>query len=749
MLLTNQEPQEFDGRMAELMGRQFNMAFTSTTGYGPGHPIAQKAYETFVESLLGLFKLQENVTLLLDRDSLFLDQHLVDKKFNSKRIVQTFKKIGIQSVTFNNGVTVPDLERLMMVLADPNTYADIDAARNELTKFKVTTIQLNYVMFKKVTADEEVINRDGLDNLTSQAAQAPPPGSVVVPEGQAGGVPGQSAAAGTGGGGSTDPALLNLEGDVLSKVSAVFSLKELFENPSGMAGNLANVSSGMDTEAKAKVVAQLRNLTEQIEQGDSSGAMSLDTMMEAVCKLRTDLRDSIKAQKEVGRFFEEEGTVISEVDMMTYRAIVRIVRDEYRSSGTITVKRLANIIRRMMPDVRDLKRLLPQLKEGLLVEGMKLDEYITLVNELTAELKNDGLVEALMEGAEDVGLTVDEIIREIKDNPTEASRLVILAAELKRGLEGDDSQLSDVLSDYIERISGKMALEAPEAASRDGGKALRNVVYRIEKDLVDRVKSQGVETRVISQMEDRLNGHFQEALDGVKSEWLMNVLAKAGDLSSTYLMESLENLMERQTDLQTLGDPLRQVLAAQGYDQTKIQEVYGAIAEKLKQRSQMFLLPRSVLSTNNTTYFLQREIKSHIRYKTPFSCVMVTLKGISGDGETWREITAKESSDAMPDVFKALASHLRDLDFVGSFGSIDKTIPFVILPMTQQSGAGAVKLRMAEILNAEQFSVGGNKVRLKVVVSATMYSHEESPDLKSFLQNLRQRHAAEDKKVSL
>lgn len=729
-------PQTIESKQAEMVCRQFNQAFTNTTGYGTGHPISVRSFETLVDSIRDAQKVVQSLTLMLDRDALFVEQHVADRKFNAKRLITVMKKIGLQSASFDPGLTVQDVTRLMVVLGDNNAFPDVASAKAHLDQHRVSAIKLNYVVFKKVTADDVVVGRDGLEDLTAQAARA----ADLPVGGMPAATPQQADSQSVDDGMVRAQSFVAIEGDVLSKISAVFSMKELFENPQGMAGNLVSASEKLDNEERAKVVGQLRQLTRQVEQGENS-AVSLGDIMEAVATLRHDLRDGIAVQKQLGKMLNEEGTVVSEVDLLTYRTVVRIVREEYRT-GQLSVKRLSQIIRRIIPDSRDIKRLLPQLKDALLAEGMPMVEYVKLVGELNTELQNDGLVEALVEGAEDVGLTVDDIVREIKANPREAARLVLLASEMKRSAAGDETVLSQVLTDYVERISGKMALDSPEAAGRDGGRALRTAVSRIEKELVERLRSQGVANDVLATVEERLAGRFQELLSNVKSDWLVNVLSHAGDLGSSMLMDSLESALDRQTEVQQLQDPLRQALVDQGYTSDQTQEFISQLSDRIKGRSSMFLLPRSVLSPNNTSFFLQREIKSYLRYKTPFSTLMVTFVGACcGTDTAWRTLTPAEASTVMPEIFKAVTSKLRDLDFVGSFGNLEKTVPFVILPMTEEPGAEVVRKRMEAMLREVQFAVGVQTCRLLAVVSATGFERKRTPDLKSFLQLIRERHA--------
>ncbi len=727
-----------DLRQAEHVGRQFNLAFTNTIGYGPSHPICQKSYHAIVKAVHGAGADRSELTLILDRDAFFIDQHMVNRTFNAKRLIAAFKRLELQSVTIQLGVKAGDIERLMVVLSDGQVCESLDAARRDLSDHGIDGILLNYVTFRKVTADEEVISRDGLEDLAARAtldtAGAAPPASPAT---QSESVDQHSS--------SMSKHFVALEDDVLSRISAVFSLREMFEHPDTMADSLCKASAGMSDDAKRTVVSQLRHLTDEVERGASSDSspISLDQMMEAVCRLRRDLNEGITAQKATGRFFASEGAVVSEVDQLTYRTIVSLVRQEYRGAN-LTVKRLAQIIRKMLPDERDLKRLLPQLKEALLAEGMPVSEYLQLVTELSDELRSEGLVQALSQGAEEVGLSVDEIAEEIRENPGEAARLVVLAAELRRGGQSDENLLSTMVAEYIERVSGKMALQAPEAGTREGGKALRTVIYRLERELIDRLKAQGLASTVLAQVESRLSGHFQELVNHTKSEWIMALLSRAGELTGTHLVESLGTVIEHQGDLESLGDPLRQVLLRQGYTEEKVQEVYAKLSAHVEQHAQMYLLPRSVLSAKNTTYFLQRHIKSVDRYGTPFACVLVTLVAAMQNGE-WRELSAREAADLMPEVFRLLTANVRDLDFVGTFGSLERTMPFLILPMAKEAGAEAVRQRLYDVFETNSVLLDGAPVQLRMAVSATGYDKERTPDVKSAVGLVLELHAAEER----
>jgi hypothetical protein len=126
---------------------------------------------------------------------------------------------------------------------------------------------------------------------------------------------------------------------------------------------------------------------------------------------------------------------------------------------------------------------------------------------------------------------------------------------------------------------------------------------------------------------------------------------------------------------------------------------------------------------------------------------MITVVAIN-PAEAWRAATGAELAQVMPEMFGTVLAILRDLDFVGSFGNAELSIPFVILPMTEQPGADVVRHRLADKLSSRTYPVDGAAASLRVAVSATAYDKTKAPDLKAFVQLVRQRHAAEEAAVS-
>ena len=715
---------EIQQRDAELLGRQINTAVTNTMAYGADHDVPSRAIDNLTDGLHKALEVLPTITLILDREMLYIEQHIINRKFNAMRLINLFRRIGIESITFARGVEREHVRTLLSIITDPDEHETSEAVTEALDAAEVKPVRVNHIVYRKVTSEEEIVTQDELETLTDMSAS-----SVL-----------RSSRDGSGGDGGS------MEADVLEKMGAVFTLKDLLGEPDRIASDILEVASENNETTHTDTITRIRKLSDEIQGGSEEvdgKKVSLNEVMKSVYTLREELREGLSAQKEVGRFFAEDNPVIDEVDQLTYQTILSLVREEYRA-GNFTAQRLAQLLRRMLPDISDLKRLLPQLKQTLLDEGMSMPDYLACVNELTAELRSDNLVRVLEEGADEIGLSVDEIMDEIQRDPEEASRLMVLAAELRKGAADDDARLSEVLADYVERVSGKMAIDTGQGGKpADSGGTLRKVVGRLQEDLVDKLKNQGIPPKLAARVDEQLQARFQKTLDSIKSEWLIELAAKADEVPRKDLIKSVEQVLERKSDLQTLAEPLREVLDAQGLTPEEIEATTTGFADRFSHRGGERSNAAKILNADDTAWFLEREIKSCERYETQFSCIMMMLAAIRPPDQEWRSATKADTEALIPEVIKAVAGELRDLDFIGSYKATGQASPLVILPMTPEDGALIVKRRLSEAIDGTDFPLGGDMVELRAALSVCGYDNKQMPDMKSFIQSLRGRLANE------
>ena len=714
MTHTATETASLTQRQAEIVGRQFNSAVTNTSAYGSDHPVSERAYETFLAGLGECLARVDPITLMLDRGSFFVEEHPVDAKFNSGRLAIVFRKLGLESVTFRHGVDGEALRHLMNVLTSPDDFADIEAVGEALAEHEVESIKVNHVVLRKFTSDDEVISRGGLEELTDLAEQAVAGGGKVS---------------------ETDAP----SDDLLSRVEKVFSMRALMQQPDQVAEQLLDASTG-DEQRQAGVINQIRRLGAQVDKGaaDDGDSLSLDSVMQAVSKVREEFTRGLAGQAENARLMAETGGVLSELDQLTCRTVVSIVREEYRA-GQVSAQRLAQIIRRVLPESRDLKRLLPMLKQALLDDGMPLADYIEFVNQLTAELQSDDIVQMLEQGADSIGFSVDELLREIRREPEEAARLIVLASELRQGGRNDENVLSNALSEYIDRVSGELVGAQPDL---DPGR-LREEIKNTQKALIRKVGEHGVSRSVTDRIESDLDAHVDRSTSAFRTSRIMELLSKSHGTDDSELTDRLVQIVERQPNLSTLGSTLQRELKSHGFSADRIDSIYSETLARLKRKSRVEFIPGAVMNPVATAYFMKREIATSLRYETFFSCIMLMIAQVHENETDWRTISTEEIESLMPEVFDMLPPHLRDLDLLGTLGSSDRNIPLAILPMTDQAGADAVMQRMLEALEEAHLELAGNTVKVNVIGTAARFDPEKSSDIKSFVQWMKGRLATQ------
>jgi len=441
---------ELSAQQAELLGRQLAAAFMNLNGYGPAHPMSERALDTLFESLTATMKELGSLTVLLDRGRLYFEKHAVGKKFNPARVISIFNDLGLESVLFEPGLSKSAFLDFMMTMADPESFPEVDDVKREMDRRKIEHIRLNYVVYRKVTSDQQVI-------------------------------------------------------------------------------------AGGESGHGAVVPAELSPLLEKF-------------------------------------------------------------------------------------------------------------------------------------------------LGQVKADPTEASRLLTLATQLQESGAGGDENLAGAFTDYIGRVSHKLLNEQSEEAAGTATAAKR--LQTIQRDLLEMMSLRGINKQLAADIEMRL------AKDSVAKE------------------------------------------------QPQPSQAPGAPPPNW---------PERLMSAANMRFFLDREVRIALRYKTGFSCAWITVDRIVTAGLAARSPGIDERQQLLPAIYQLLIDLMRDLDLVGSLDAKNRAIPLIILPMTPHGNANVVRLRLEEALAAARFNLGGNAVRIESTVTTLGFHPETDKDLKGYLTKLRNLH--QSKKV--
>jgi hypothetical protein len=697
------EGTNLDLKTIEQLARLFNVAFNGALLYGGDHPTTKKSAEPFFGVLSAVLPSVNTLSMVYDRESLFIEDTCIDKVINPKRIMSQFVKAGIVSVTFEHGVRLEDIQTFIRICGVTHETT-IDDIVGELKSSGVKGIRLNYIRYGKITDDQAIIGRDEY----SEAA--------------GGGMAGHS-------GHTSD--FQNLSNETLEQLQSIVSLSSLLEQPGKTASLL---KSGIENpEAQESTLNALGELRKEIT---SSNPPSLDVLLNAVFELKNDLVDAIEIQKATGRILSASEPVTAQVDNLTVDVIVKLVKEEY-GSGSLSLKRLSQIVLRMLPDLNELKRVLPRLKNVLVEQGMPLTDYCQLVTLLDAEVQSEMLSGSLSEAAEGIGVSVKEIVTAIKAQPTEAARLIYLAAEIKQGANNDDSYLSTLLTEYIEKVSTDLALDKKEVGGPQGSQVLRSMLQRLEAQLVEKMKSYGVEGSVMLQVQNQLSSRFEQLVGHASDQWISTIIPD-DHAAADSAVEKITSFFGQAFTSEKAKDSLIGALKNKGYNQQRIDLFFNRLTEQVAS-GQTTNLPANILSSNNMLFLLNREIKLQARYTIPLSTMMITVSQIAVNG-AFRGVHSDEVDILLPQIFSFVKKSLRETDLVGSLGKPFISAVFIIMSMTSENDAVTVSERIASNFISHKFVIGNDSVIVQPAVSVSFYEKESGLNLKAFLELAAKKH---------
>ena len=431
-------------QQADNIGRNFNLVFNQVSMYNVYHKSVQGSLERAMECFQEGFDSQSTIAISLHQDQVFVEDEALDSRINTSRLTNHFKKADIQSLAFESGMTLADLTQFLEILTDLNQYPDATRMKAALEANGLDNILINYFVYKKLKTDETIVKSDqvGAEAVTGSGVAEP-------------GAP------------SAEDILAIMAADILSdEAQKNISVDNLMQGPEAFSEMLiqedlaaADKASGGGVQPGTALVQSINRFQTDVEDVLANrDDVNISDLAEDIFNLKRRLIQGIEAQKAKGVVYLDQHIIDREVDEVADNVLIRLITEEY-GHGKVSVKRLAQIVLRMTTDTIELQRIIPRLKQTLLEAGMPMADYLQFVQELKDELQSDELSHVLEQSAEAIGLEGEDLIQEIVRNPQGAAELIYLAAEIRKSGQ-DDSILSDLLVDYVERAGTELTLDA-------------------------------------------------------------------------------------------------------------------------------------------------------------------------------------------------------------------------------------------------------------------------------------------------
>jgi len=670
-------------QVADKIGRSFSLLFNRALMYKTHHPSTVQSAEEFHRVLRAELKKVSPIALVFHRGALYVDEEALDSKINVSKIAASFKETGVESVSFTSGISLDDVNLFLDILTDTKRFPTAVSMKNALKNQGVDSISVNHIVYRKMTEEETV-------------------------------VPKVDAESGQGGSSSLQKYLI--EQLIDSETTGV---------PTGLFHEAFGATEGWATDLFAGGLDKLEG-----ELGQKLGGLdnpAVEKLLKGLHHLKKELRERLASRQKTGEEGALESGLLDKADSVTDRVVLDLICREY-SKGMISVERLAQIIQRILPDMDDLARLLPRIERMLLREGMPLTEFIRLSEMLQGYEAGREVMDAIAEGAESIGLQGQELLNEITDDPRGAAELIYLASEIRKA-RGDDGTLTEVLVEYIERIGGKMAMDAIGEDGKEGDAHLQGVISRLEQDIVQNLRGRGISPEVMDSVVDRLNGRLEGCLKKLESDWDLRTFPSVGGFKgdATNVLSYFEETIDSMEDLQFVLQKARESVQEMRAIDEKVNKVALIQAPEAVPGVQPSL-PKGVLGKKNILYFIEKELQRAYRYKTPFTIAFFEMIGAKVSKPVNKG--AVKTMDITTSVLASFRNIVRDTDSLGLLGNKRFV---VLMPMTGDEDARIALRRLLKELQLLEVSVGEVVIDATFAGAVTGYDVDEAPNLRKFL----------------
>ena len=771
-------------------GRTIALLFNRSMMYQPNHPFVEQSIDMFFKGANELLKTISPLVFILNREEFFVDEEPLDPRLNVSRLVMLFKNNGIQSISLEPGLDKREIKVFLEVFGDITKYDGAEGFKKAIFARGVTSIKVNHVRYKKVTGDDEIISRDALKDLTPQMMAAEDEAktrkmfmdtllesvlteefaktlnietlmanpeavsknmiqadleSVAAADGAGPGLgPGAGPGGGTGtgagpGGGPGDGSGTGAGPGTGAGGDGTGDGEEAGTGgPGAGEGVGAGAGAGAGPEGGGHgglLFQQLEVMRMEVEKHmEGRGSVALADLAGAVFDMKKQLLEGIEAQKALGVAYENEEAILENANELTDRVLIQLVKDEYQQ-GKITPARMAQILRRLVPEAGELKRLLPMIKTALLEEGMSHTQYLELVQELSKELQSEGLANILQESGEEIGVDGEELIAEFKNNPEQAAQLIYLASEIRKGT-GDEEALADILADYVEQVGGQMALEQAEG---DDPEHLRQVMGSVESNIIKQLSKMDKGGDVIVKLEERLNSRMEMVMEQMRAEWLKTRGTGGeggGEGKPRKVLSVLETLEQSVSEHDELGEILkivREKVEAGEIDENDYKKIQAEISNQkqlIKDRESNRAMPVGTIKAAAMAFILEKEIARANRYDYGFSALAFSMVHIKPQAKIPAGVSINNET-LIEAVLAMLAETFREVDIVGQLG---KNTIVAVLPLIQREDSKKALNRVMSALQEGPIDVLGVPVLLKFAGIAITFDGEHTPDAKSFIR---------------
>lgn len=695
-----------DRKDAELLVRGMNLLYNRCFSYSFAHPLVQETIPRVWE----LFRthLQKGpLDIQLLEAMFFIDGIDVMYQPNNRRIADHLRRFKVESISVSAGFGPKDFA--ILVDAASLTHPDPQAFLHYFQSHGGSQMEVNQVSLRSVRGD-----------MVPAGA-----GSGSVPSASAGGEERFE-----------DIVLRAMMGRLTAnELEGNVALVQLLADPQALGRAAIDGTRSLAPQARADGMGKMvLNVLSHFATQQTVQGFSVEELLAGIYAMRSEMIGLVRSQQALEQGLAEDD-VEAATDVAFDTTVIKIILEEYRGSKG-NAKRVSQVLGRVVPGKKELRRILPKLKESFLESGFGLAEWYGLVKELSAVVQGDKALEELAAAASEMGVSPDEILGELRRDPRAAAKLLVVASEIRRGGgdPGSDTAIQALL-DGVDRAGDRLA-ETSNAGLEGSVEAVRSY-DRFQSEVRQELSNRKMAPEVRDNALKKLDLRAQRTLSDLKARVLAHQLrdpdasveAKAATLGELVHDEGeIEGVLAMAFQLVGVDDLARQV------GQQIAERVRVRILEE-RERAASRELPAGVYPKAVTEFFLRYEARRAARYGVPFSALLLSFQGLPEDRESV-EKHGGELRGLFNILLGDLRSILRDVDFVGSLG-YNRIL--IVLPMTVEANSDIVVRKIRDRLGREVALPGGSRMWVRPRLGLSSFERSESDGLKEIMAKLSQK----------
>ena len=693
---------------AELLVRGWNLLYNRCFSYSFDHPLVRETIPRVWELFRADLQKKGSINIQLLEAMFFVDGADVMYQPNNRRIADHLRRFHVESISLGPGFDAQDFS--VLVDASYLTHADAAAFLRYFQSHGGNHLEVNEVLLRSVRGDGA-----GGGSFGEMAASSGPRSGEerfedIVLRAMVGRLTAQE-----------------LEGNV--------ALVQLLADPQALGRAAIDGTKGLAPQARADGMGKMvLNVLSHFATQKSVQGFSVEELLAGIYAMRSEMIGLVKSQQTL-----EQGLAEEEVEAATDAAfdetVCKIILEEYRASKG-NARRVSQVLGRVVPGKKELRRILPKLKDAFLAAGHDLTLWYGMVKELSAVVQGDKALEELAAAAAEMGVSPDEILGELRRDPKSAAKLLVVASEIRRGGgdPGSDASIQALL-DSIDRAGDRLA-ESSAQGLQGSVEAVRSY-DRLQSEVRQELSGQDMPPEIKHNALRKLDLRAQRTLGDLKARVLAHQLrdseatieSKAATLGELVHDESeIEGIMEMAFQIVGVDELARQV------GQQIAERVRMRILEE-RERSASRDLPQGVYPKAVTEFFLRYEARRASRYGVPFSALLLSFQGLPEDREAV-EKNGTELRGLFHILLGDLRSMLRDVDFVGTLG-YNRIL--IVLPMTVEANSDLVVKKIRERLGREIALPSGQRLWVRPRLGLSSFDHSESDGLKEIMAKLSQK----------